>query len=141
MTIQAALSDLVEKGLVADFEQTRGLGAVPSHPFEDVFDGGGFGGHGGLLGDVLQSKISATSQGSGALGQAWTVRSNVVLRLLRPERDFLLDERFALEYHETPDHVLELADITRPRVLLEQAHRLARDGGHLPVVLEAELAE
>src|SRR6266567_3534114 len=124
MAIQATLSDLVEKGLVADFEETRG-----------------FGGHGGLLGDVLQSKISAASQGCGALGQAWTVRSHVVLWLLRPERDLFLDERFALEHHEAPDHVLELADITRPRVLLEQAHRLARDGGHLPVVLEAELAE
>ena len=141
MTIQATLSDLVEKGLVADFEQTRGFGAVPSHPLEDVFDGGGLGGHGGLLGDVLQPEISAASQGCGALGQAWTVRSHVVLWLLRPERDLFLDERFALEHHEAPDHVLELADITRPRVLLEQAHRLARDGGHLPVVLEAELAE
>ena len=141
MTIQTTLSDLVQKGLIADFQQTRGLGAVPPHPLEHVLDGGCLGGHGGLLGDVLQSEVPAASQGSGALGQTWTVRRHVVLRLFRPERDLFLDERFALEHHEAPDHVLELADITRPRVLLEQAHRLARDGGHLPVVLEAELAE
>jgi hypothetical protein len=46
------------------------------------------------------------------------------------------DRRRPLQGHGPLDHVLELADVARPVVPLEQRHRLVRDAGHgLPHLL------
>jgi hypothetical protein len=63
------------------------------------------------------------------------------LRLFGPQRDLFLDEELALEDDEPSNHVLELANVARPTVFLEEPHRLRRDSRRAAVVLLAEAAQ
>src|SRR5206468_5480506 len=139
--IETALSDLVQECLIADLEESRRLCAVPPHSLEYLFYSCRLRSHGRLLRDLLESKALTRGPRRGLiLGRNKSGQGNS-RGFLRSQRDLLLHEQLALQDHEPPNHVLELANISRPAVFLEKPHRLRRDSRRAAIVLFAEAAQ
>src|SRR5437867_2649270 len=139
--IEAALSDLVPERLVADFEESSCLRAVPPHSLENLFYSCRLGSHGRFFGDLLESKALASGPRGGLiLGRNESGRGKS-RGFFRSQRDLFLYEELTLQDHEPPNHILELANISRPAVFLEKPHRLRRDSRCAAIVLLAEAAQ
>src|SRR5207247_7487342 len=118
---QLTLGDLVEQRLVADLENPGCLGAIPVHPIEH-FDGRlALGFSRAAPCDVSQALVDER-RGARGCGVAVPAAGEEGLERLLTVR----------ENHHAPNHVLQLSDVARPRVLREAGDRL---GGELLVAL------
>src|SRR2546425_614332 len=113
---QLALGDLVEQRLVADLENARGLGAIPLHAIEHFHEGFTLGFPRAAARDLPQA---LAGDRCGRMGRG------VPVPLARNEG---LERLLAVrENHHASNHVLQLSDVSRPRVLGEASHRLGRE--------------
>ena len=79
--IEAALSDLVQERLIADFEESSCLRAVPPHSLENLFYSCRLGSHGRFFGDLLESKaLTRGPRGSLILGRNESGRGSSGIR-------------------------------------------------------------
>src|SRR5437899_516328 len=122
-----AFTDLVEQGLVADLEDSRGFGAIPAHALEHLGQSLALGLSGAAARDLPE-----------ALGDQWP-------RSLDGSVQTAIDQRFdsllTVGEHDQPlDRVLELAHVARPRIFAQAGQRLGREL-LLPPVLRVELGE
>src|SRR3989442_6150548 len=132
---ETTLHDLVEQGLVADLEKTRGLRAGPVHAVEHFLDGDALRITGGLPGDVLQAEHGLGADGRRRRhGYGRTAVGPVV----QARQDLLVHRSRGTEHDDALDRVFQFADVTGPVILHEQAHGVRRDLD-VPHVLGVEL--
>ena len=122
--LELALRDLVQQGLVADLQDARGFSTVPLNALEDFRQRLAFRLLGPAARDVPQAVSARRRRGGRGPADLLAARHQVIEDLLG-----------IVEHDESPDHVLQLADVAAPRILQELRGRRGRKLLVPPVLL------
>jgi len=113
--LELAFRDLVQQGLVADLQDARGFSTVPLNALEDFRQRLAFRLLGPAARDVPQAVGARRRRGGRGPADLLAARHQVIEDLLG-----------IVEHDESPDHVLQLADVAAPRILQELRGRRRR---------------
>src|SRR5262245_411204 len=131
---QATLGDLVEDGLVADLQDPGRLRSVPLDTIEDLQQRRALGVERCAAGDILQAEARTVPRWvhpeRGAVARVSGYRAEA-------REDLLADLPSVREHDQPAHHVLQLANVARPRVLPEELQDL-RLQLHVALVLSVE---
>jgi len=122
--LELAFRDLVQQGLVADLQDARGFSTVPLNALEDFRQRLAFRLLGPAARDVPQAVGARRRRGGRGPADLLAARHQLIEDLLG-----------IVEHNESPDHVLQLADIAAPRILQELRGRRRRKLLVPPVLL------